>query len=113
MIVDYANTSGLARIAMQAPFGDGDNNSYRQVTKYNGNGTVQVGDSIIGMDNLNDVTRIIGTNGSDLLYGGSNARSAFGTLQEEVRATAARHHRLLGGFDLVPYGTRVCVTSTF
>ena len=105
LFVDYSFVPGLARIAMQAPFGDDNNNNYRQVTKYNGTGAVSITDTIVGMDNLNDVTRIIGTNGNDLLQGGSNARSVFGTLQEEFQGNGGFDTiNGYGHFDLVFYG---------
>jgi len=45
------DVGGLARVTMQQPLGDSENNNYRQLTKFNGNGTVQGTDSIVGVDN--------------------------------------------------------------
>jgi Ca2+-binding RTX toxin-like protein len=97
VIVDYSNTPGLGRIQMNAPFGDETN--FRSLQKLDGSGNP------IGFDNLQDITRINGTNGNDLLYGGGNSRSFDGALEEFFQGNGgADTIDGMGGTDVLHYG---------
>lgn len=98
MMADYSGISGLNSISMSAPAGGSfEFNNYRTVQK----NTASLG---IQFDNLNDIHGVIGTNGNDLLVGGTNARGFDGRFYEWFTGLAGNDTiNGYGGYDEVNY----------
>lgn len=105
VVVDYSNfngSTGISHIEMQMPFGD--NTNFRNAQKFNNNNNTGP-DSMVGFDNLQDVSRVIATNGNDILWGGGNALGFDGHPEEFFQGNFGFDTiNGLGGFDMVIYG---------